>query len=491
MPSIKRKGRGKVQQPEDGDTSVAVMDADDLAAVPGQEWRAGFDPMDPNIPIVDAVRCMTPSDWLRHVLYLYRVNPRVKNKQGEFAYINRWSEKPSDTIDEDWVQREHGGGMFQWRLNDDALPTPNSRTQLFTVDGPPKIQPGQVLVQNSDGSTGVAASGPPPAQHSQQKSEFAELATLVRDVVRDRPGDAGAAKAVETMQHANEAAISIVRRAAEQTVVTGTGHPLMDRMLEKMMDRMMSAESNKPAEDPRMSRLMDAALENLINPRQPPAPVDGLGELRSLKDLFGADNLLDLIRGGGGTDWKAEGVKLLGSAVMMLPQLLQVFRMQRAEEFQRQMYLRSASAPAGPPQSPQAGAPVIPFAPRPAMPSPGAPPPPPVMPPAAMPPGVPAMSAPVDPAALALDDIVRFFDQGFGAEDTADFVADKYPAVVAMLKPFLQSKEFVEQFARTTPPLSDIAGDPAFPEFMQRFVARILSPPVEDEETPPTPGGAA
>ena len=464
---------------------------------PGSEaWRSAFDPMDPNLALFDALNCMTARDWLRHVLYLYRIVPEIRNKEGQDKYIARITDPTSEDINGEWLEwvaREHGGGKYYFLLKDDLKPTPRTRTHKFSIDGAPRFQPGQTLAPEQ---------GPallPPAPLNAQLippsnggggSDMREVTSLLRDVVKNRPGDMGVEQAVDLMGKVQEASVKVMQRAAEFQVTSSSGSAMVDRLLEKMLEQNLGPKS-QPAMDPRLEKILDLAIERVANP-EPPARGATIGDLNSVKDLFGVDSIADVFhRFAGGADdgaWKAKLVDAGISLVTMLPQLFAMIGAQRERAFQQSIYLEQLrrGQPAAPAPSHPA---VIPFA-RPAQP----PPPPPPPPPAAadtspIAPGAPVMPFPVfDPGRAALDAIVDYFDEGVDGATAARLVQKHFAPIVAALKPLLADANAVKEFAARTPPLSEISGDPEFPQFLKEFCDEVLHPPQQGEDgAPPEP----
>jgi hypothetical protein len=87
-----------------------------------------------------------------------------------------------------------------------------------------------------------------------------------------------------------------------------------------------------------------------------------------------------------------------------------------------------------------------------------------------------------NPAQMALEEIVVDFGEGLDGTLTARLVRQRYPQIVESLKPLMRDPEQVKLFAQNTPPLSEIAGEEEFPEFLSQFTAEILHPASDDAE---------
>ena len=460
MPRTSRAPRRREPELQDANTPTAVLDH------PIGDGGEVFTPFDQDIPLFRAIQLMSDADWERCMLYLYRLDPKVRNPEGSRKYIDVMS-RPITEAD---VKESHGGGKYQIYLRDDSQRPPLARSHVFEIDGLAKFLPGQTVPQPAGASVAASSTVLPPAPAGSQGSS--DTAEVVREVLRAmKQTDPGAQTTIETMTRATAAAIEIVKTASVREAGSTTGNPLLDKLIEKLFDNSLHGQEVK--KDSRIDRLYDLAVERLLSP-QMPEQKDPLQQLGFVKDLLGVENIGDLfaaVKGGGGADWKMEAFKLVGGLATNLPALLSFFSQQGELNFRRQLAIIEARRNGGGPIAPRGlSAPpnnVVP------MPAPAAP-------------AAPSASAPIgevptiDVTQLALTDIVVAFDNGLDGTVTAKMLRDKYPQLVEQLKPLAASEQNVMLFAKNTPPLSQIAGEEEFPAFLKEFCAEVVSPQPDD-----------
>ena len=445
-----------------------------------------FNPFDDNIAFFDALAMITPAEWEKYLVYIYRLDPKVRNPEGERAYID----KIQRTFDEGDIKATHGGGKYMAILKDDFLmaatpggPAPRERRWHFRIAGEPRLQDGQTLL--SANGTAPAAPGTPDAIEVAPRapsSDVAVLAGVLRELIENRQnGDgSGSAQAMELAGQAYKTGLNIVSEAARQTVTTTTGSAMGDKLLERLFDSRFGGDKSNGDSDLR-NKLALIAIERLQNPPVAEAR-DPLAQLGFVKDLLGVESIGDLIRpSAAGDTWKAKLVDLGVTLVGNLPQLFQLLLASQAQQFQRQIQLetlrRQGPVAPGlnntPPASPriQIETTAHPPAPGPTpVPAPGEVP----------------MSTVFNPAQMALDEIVVDYGEGLDGQMTARLVRQRYPVVMEQMKPMLGDLAQVKLFAQNTAPLNEIAGDQEFPQFLEEFVNEILHPATDDQGEQPS-----
>ena len=436
-----------------------------------------FNPFDEQISFFNAINMIADNEWDRYELVLYRLDPQVRN-ESERAWIHKYQHG----IDEQVVFNDEGGGKFMLILHDlvekprpGVLPSPppRERKHKFRISGEPKLQRGQRLVGGSQ--TAVADGRAPDAIEPARagSSDVAVLANVLKELIEHRgSGDTGNSQVLELMGQANKSAISIVTEAARQTVTSSTGSAIGDKLLERLLD---SKFGGKSSEDGLRDKLAMLAIERLSNP-QPAESKDPLSQLAFVKELTGVESIAELLRpSGGGDAWKSKlvdmGVNLIGA----LPQLFQLFIANQNAAFQRQIQIeqfRRQPQPIALPADGSTTAPRIQVQPGGDSSQPSAA-------------EQPAGEIPVNlfnPAQMALDEIVVDFNEGLDGQLTARLVRQRYAQVVESMRPMLANMEQVILFAQNTPPLSEIAGEEEFPEFLQQFCNEILHPEAEGDD---------
>jgi len=433
-----------------------------------------FNPFDEAVPFFDALAMITENEWRLYAVYLYRLEPRVRNPVGEAAFISTYQQ----SIDEADIKATHGGGKYLLYLKevvmgkrDPSLPV-RERSWKCRIAGEPILQPSQTLVMPA-GSVPALPAGPPDVvqQPRTGSSDVAVLANVLRDLIENKNSGRGNSEAMALMGEANKSALSIVTEAARQTVTTSTGSAMGDKLLERLLDSKLSGKSS---DSDLRDKLAMIAIDRLSNPQ--PESKDPLGQLSFVKDLLGVDSITDLIRPSGDGAWKTRLVEIGAALVTTLPQLMGAFMTNQERQFQHQMQIEAMRRQPG-----QAAAPVavniptlqlepVPVAPIETQPqSVGAV-------------GESAMPNLFNPAQMALDEIVVDFGEGLDGTLTARLVRQRYPQIVESLKPMLQDAEQVKLFAQNTPPLNEIAGEEEFPAFLTEFIAEILHPATDDAE---------
>lgn len=452
--------------------------------------KAIFDPFLPEsqdgIAFTDVIAMITEAEWQNYWLYLYRLDPKVRNAEADHKYLARYQM----SVNEDDIKQEHGGGKYMFILKENVSKEdlqelglkPRQRRYYFSIEGAPKYLRGQTIVANENGDA--------PAPPAPPESEGATLARMLPDILRQRdsrPSDAGVNEVSRMIGEAARGAIQIVTESTRQQVTSITGSAFGDRLLDRFLD------DKQPKRSSIEDQLINLALERLKNPEPPASSDGGLGQLTVVKELLGVDSILDLVKGGvsGGDSWKGKLVDTLSTFIQNAPNLFQLYLQMQQLNLQRAMAMRAQPVIQGQPQPAGPAGPVIPAGHIPAAPGGAA------MPqtePAAPHPGeFPGGMMPVamDPTAQALMDIVACFDAGLGGDAAASLLQTKYPQFVAMFVPLLSDRNQVTLFAQNTPPLNQIAGDDEFPEFLDQFIQEMLKPDDGPLPEDPRPTAAA
>lgn len=484
MPTATKATRRRAPRPVELDPdAVAEFVESDVKQDPSPNHER-FNPFDESIPFLNAIAMIAESEWERYLIYLYRLDPRVRNPEGEAAFIDKY-QRP---IDEGDIKAVHGGGKYMLLLKDDVqwrngAPAAGARERRhkLRIAGDPVLQQGQTTV-GKEPVVLPPGPTPPPSDRSLGTGDVAALLTGLREILADRKGDDGIASVLELMGQANKSAIQVVTEAARQSATSTTGNPIMDKLLEKLIDSKINGGGER---DGVRDKLVNIALDRLSNP-QPTAGADGgLAQLGQLKELFGVDSVMDLVKGGGGDNsWKMKLVEVGGALITNLPALVQAFMQNQQMLFNRQMQVeamrRQAAASPGQPV-------VVP----PNTPTPVDAIPPAIAAPAPPMPGVEPVSF-MNPVQAVLDDIVNCFNSGLGGDGAASLIMTKYPAIVEQLrqakfasgKSLFEDVEELKAFSAKTPPLSAIAGEEEFPQFLGEFVEEMNRPDEPDQQPP-------
>lgn len=424
---------------------------------------------DSTIPFFEFLTLIPAGEWENLIAYLYRLEPKVKNRSDEPSHILKFT-RP---IDEDGVKQEAGGGKFLIRLNLRNGLTGRStsvRTHTFWIDGPPKYLEGQT-VQGPAPPPAAAAGNGQPASESQIAQVLKEFAAAIKD----KPTEESIANAMSTMKTAFDSSMKIVTDTASTQAKSMTGNALLDKLVTTVIERMGAPAESK--ENPLIEKLMTAAVTRLLEkPAAPEAAAtnDPLGSLGQIKELFDLD-LKDLLRGGKQADnpWVTLGFKFLEAAPTLLGQYTQLRALEgenalRVAEFRARYGLGPQPTP--PPGAPR-GRPIMVPPPQAAEPTPIE------FPAAAAAPGAPVPAAPAaGPSDFLSGLILRCFEEGDDGMITAVVIKRTVPDIAAMLTPLLSNPEQVNQFIANDPVLAQLTSEPDWPEFLHDFIAEMTAP---------------
>lgn len=419
MPTVTRR-RKPPQEPE----AAAPVAPNAIEAEPAVRAKPLQD-----LEFFDHLRLMSARDWEDRICYLYRGGSEVaKADPTKGKYID----KIGQPFDEAYVKQKFGGGRYLAILKNlregDA-----ERKYSFEVDGPPKLQPDEVL--RPAAPAGEPAPAPPPDPVLNRLVDQAVEAWRGRALEAEgsRAGheDDPTAIVADTMRRAAQAAIEIVREARPPDA-GGGGVKQLAEMMGVLKDLGLVA----------------------APPRQNPA--SPLRELfGELKDVFGIEPAALLGGAGGGADWRA-------ALVSQAPQLFATVR-QALEAWDRHTQINFRLAMQGV---------------QPALPAPAVAPP--AAAPAAAAPPPSAAAAPGRTADGSIDfEWVRgFVSRQFAGDRSGEFAAallrELFPDAIPLFAAAFGDAAAVAEFVKSDSVLSAIANAADGDEFIREFAAEML-----------------
>ncbi len=395
---------------------------------------------------------LPPALWESElVIYLYRLDPKMKNKDGDFKYI----EVVNHPINEQWVKDTCGGGKYLAYLKYGKQQLKEIR---FYIDGPPIFKEGQTIVGQ------VAPTAAPPATG---RSELAEAIDAT-----SKASNAG----IEIMQKGMESAIALQTKLTEKSLgltpaPTATPGP-GDRLIEALLPRLLAPPDPLALLTQVMTIVKELTPKPVQNP-EPPSQQELGGQLDLVKDIFGVESLRDLGSMLKGREPKVEATPwyagMISTALERLPGILAQFSEMQQQAFQRAMIAHQMQngQQVQPPALTRGQA--TPPAPGPRMARQ-------VTTPAAateQPPqnGSPKTLQEVIP--LLIDSIARGFDNGFEGWQVATFVDVQFPGAMAELKPMLGDPAALTQFVSQVPVLAERSTKEDWPQFQADFLEYV------------------
>jgi len=393
----------------------------------------------PAMEFFDTVRSIPEAKWNveKWEIYLYRVEPKVKNTDRP-KYICVYH---TPTTLED-IKSEHGGGVYKAWLKKNGQQV---QTDVFAIDGPPLLQPDQVLVAGS--RSAAPAPNPAPPSLMQRDSDAGEIITRVADVLERKK---------DPLQDA-------LLQAAIKRLTSEDKDPLSTKLMELAFANLQGGKKDSVAD----SFVLALAKRGLDPTPAAAATADPLG-LRALKEILGPDvSLKDILLkgigggGGEGSDWKAGAITVAGQLANQLPSLVQqaggtIIESKRLDvqlatiQLERERLAIAARGIAVPPPI------QLPAAP-PAQPAPGA--------------TAPATAG--DPLDVIAALIVRCAEQGDQGDSVVAVVQRAYPEAFAQLAPFLNDVDQVMAFLPSHPVLQRLTALPNHQLFVQQFVEGV------------------
>lgn len=427
-------------------------------------------------------------DKLRNkaTVYVYRLSPRVK-KVGATHAIDKYAAR---LFAEDTLKEDHGGGRYKLYL--DTGVKASNLTRVVEIFGTPaKIYPDQILVDDQG--------NPQPMQQTQpsagtdgpvNRSELLDVLTTVLDRVQKK--DVSTTDAVSELaslyKQAAATAVEIGTAGAKHQINNPQGGDATAALLREVLAEMRKG-------DPLTKKVMDMAVEKMLNPPPPAATPDLFATLKQLQELTGAEGggglgILKTIMGGGSGEsfWEGVGKEMFSSLSVAVrenaPALLQWLREREHFKYVQAMTARQAaggSAPSGAP-TPVPSVVVPRPVPVPSATNPG------------LAQGAPQTQPSAQPRATAPSNedemiqamvfeitslIKRCWDRSKAAGEEADGISTAnvvklaYPGVLTFIRSSFNDLEKLKQMAATDAVLSAIAGDPAFPEFAADFFEEL------------------
>jgi len=469
------------------------------------------------LPFFEMLGRLTEREWEDRMVYLYRQDKTIiKEDPKDSNYIARITH----AFDEAYVKEKFGGGRFLAILKNVRI-NGAERKHSFLVEGEAKIQEGEISIAKKNDSAGG-------------KSETTLLLEQVRDLTnrlvessRQNNGTEQAAitQAVSLLSQASKGAMEIQQEAIKGQLASTTGHPMVDKFLEKAIAKL----GDEPKTDSmdQFTKML-ALVRELNRGSEKPAGGGLLSNLGEIKGVLEALQGLGLKIGTGGAEAAAEGgldwKSVLASTV---PQALQVVggyverwiatqqEQNRILAIHAENQRRAASGQplltAGAPQPQQVQTSAIPpaaqFAPGPQVNVPQA---------SALPPNFAAANQPAQNPAAPTGEIVQFpgaqpnqqpqvevdlefvctlirrcFDAGDPGDIPALSLKRIYADSLEPLRPYFSDGEQLKQLAGMSPLIAQIIPDPEFPAFLTEFVDEMNRDENEAPGPDPEEGGAA
>jgi len=423
-----------------------------------EQWMAQV--MNPNVTFFDALAEIPKGGWDLLSLYLYRLEPKIANREGEQKYIDCYG----TPISEASVKASHGGGKFEAYLKAGKT---TLRKHKFWIDGEPLYKDGQTF---RGGATPGAPAGSilPPALSNEQG-----IASIVRQVIEATKGDSKAADAgIEVLKRAMMDGLELTSSISKRQMESTTGSAIGDKLFDQLLPKLLNPPS-QPTTDPLVLKLLDAVIASNKSERreQNPTPTPAGGtELTLVKDLLGVDSLRELIEFGSKrsaeTPWY---VTLIANGLDKLPTLLNEFAQMQERAFQRALIAHQVSLGANPANAARpvafASAPMIPVD-RAAV--------PPKMP------AAPASSISVSEQMIAgvVEGITRAYDEGYPGDVAGAHIRLLYPQLVDSLRPLLADEQQLSAFVAQMPPLAERSREPEWHEFQQELIEELSQVPM-------------
>lgn len=269
---------------------------------------------------------LKPEHWTGLLMYMYRWYPRVDLQLRPDGTIDQTAMKSVDaigkSIDEDWILREHGSGMYQFILKQGERTVLTANVEMDNPEFPPKINLWQLdlnspknkpFVRRLQAEGKLTPDGKPAVPEGPAKTEGQTATEMLGKVTsqlledRLRPKESGESWHLQTLKiltDVYEKAQQNIGRGDDPAKLLGLVNALKDfikpvelpktpdntPLYEKMMDMQSKAH------DAQM-QFMNRLLEMQTNMKKP-EPGDGiLGSLEQLGKL--KDGLAALGIGGG------------------------------------------------------------------------------------------------------------------------------------------------------------------------------------------------
>jgi hypothetical protein len=373
------------------------------------------------------------------LVYLYRLEPRVYNKQGDPSYQAKYSLP----ITLEQVQEDFGGGRYEIYLKRGRRTIAGK--YIFSVSGQPKYKEGQTDATGKP----VAGAASAPSE-SRGGSELAEALKALVPLLKNDNGSARAAEAsVDVMKTGMNAALEMQRDAA------GAPNEIMKTLIERAL-----APAQAPDALALLEKIITISSKLQPQPVQNPSSLDSLDSQMGLVEKLTGKSFSELLTPAGHAPKVDPWAAMVGALVSVAPGLLREFRQMQYERMQWHAHLASRGIVLNPP-----GPQLVPPPPPNNQPNPAEVPPPPN----------PAQPAePADQAAQqatqeqvitgVVNDIVKYFRGGWDGYACASAIAVNYAEYLPYLAPVLSDRAQVDAFIAQTPALAALAAEPADPE---------------------------
>jgi len=415
--------------------------------------------LNPELNFFDAISEIPVGGWDIVTLYLYRLDPKVSNREGENKYIGLYG----SPITQESVKKEHGGGKYQLYLKAGKH---TLRGHRFWIDGEPIYKEGQTMRGGQYAGTPLTATGAvlPPGQ---------DIASIVRQVIEATGGNSKAADAgIEVMKRAFMDGLDLTKSIATNSAASATGTTLGDKLLTALLPRLTEPQAN--ALPPMVEKFMDAAITIFKSERREPNPaaaVPATDQISLVKELLGVDSLKEVIEMGRGGKEQPYWVTLLINVVEKLPSLMNEFAQMQERGFQRAVIAHQLGAvqtlpgvPGRPVTVP--AAPVIPLQPSP----------------------IAVQTAPVPTNGTVSEQMIQgivegichAYDEGYEGDMAAVHLKLLYPQLVDSLRPLLSDPVQLSNFVQQTPALAERAREEDWPGFQQEFIEEVRQVPIQD-----------
>jgi len=472
------------------------------------------------LPFFEMLAKLTSREWEDRMVYLYRQDKTIiKEDPKDSNYIARITH----AFDEAYVKEKFGGGRFLCILKNVRI-NGAERKHSFLVEGDPKIQEGEISIAKKNDAAGGKS------EVALMLEQMERLTQRLLDATTKSTGtdQSAIANAVGLLSEASKGAMQIQQEAIKGQLASTTGHPMVDKFLEKAIAKL----GDEPKSDQldQFTKMLALARE-LNRGNEKPAGAGLLGSISEIKSVL--EVLKDFgVKIGGGAEAAAEGAwdwkSVLAST---LPQAMQVaggwverwIATQQEQnrilaihaENQRRAATGQPLLTAGPPPPPpppvQTSA--IPPTPAPIAQGPQQ---------SALPPNFAAATQPaqnpppaqngevlpfpgaVEPAQgkveVDLDFVCmlirRCFDKGDPGDIPACAIKRIYGESLEPLRPYFSDAQQLKQLAGMSPVIAAIIPEPEFADFLKEFVDEMnrdenAPPPGHEEETEPEGGQRA
>jgi hypothetical protein len=279
--------------------------------------------------------------WDRFSIYLYRRpvdDLMVKNPPRSAASTKRGNYLPGgvfhQAIDEEFVARRYGGGKYTAYLKLDNDETVKEHT--FSIDGPPKVLPGQTV--EIDGKP-VQVSGAQPSA-SAQPTDQTDIARVI-----DASSKANESN-MELLVHGTKAVIDMVKENSTQPVAAAQ-NPVEQLVQLATAIKALTPPPAVPQPDPLRDKLMEILLARFAAPQdaaEPQTPIsETLATVRELKEVL--PELLGKATKAAADStpvWVTPLIQIGQTLIGQLPAIMAQAARNRALEFERMVFLRNA-----------------------------------------------------------------------------------------------------------------------------------------------------